>query len=154
VLETRGDTTRQTFRDGTVKTYQGDPFGMLPQCLAPYQPIKLPHYRRALAASLGFGAMSSFNGLSPPYRCMSAPPDLPDGLWMQVDSLLIFDQVKRKIWVIAYGDLRQPGCDSKRPMRRPAIAFKRSCKNSPLPSLGYGLWWVGNRQTGAHPLSL
>jgi anthranilate synthase component 1 len=33
--------------------------------------------------------------------------DLPDGCWMQVDSLLIFDQVQRKIWAIAYADLRQ-----------------------------------------------
>ena len=35
-------------------------------------------------------------------------PNLPDGLWMQVDNLLIFDQVKRKIWAIAYADLRDP----------------------------------------------
>jgi anthranilate synthase component I len=27
--------------------------------------------------------------------------NIPDGLWMQVDNLLIFDQVKRKIWAIA-----------------------------------------------------
>jgi anthranilate synthase component 1 len=42
VLETRGEVTTQTFRDGTVKTYSGDPFGVLPQCLAPYQPVTLP----------------------------------------------------------------------------------------------------------------
>jgi anthranilate synthase component 1 len=34
--------------------------------------------------------------------------DLPDGIWMQVDNLLIFDQVKRKIWAIAFADLRNP----------------------------------------------
>ncbi len=27
---------------------------------------------------------------------------------MQVDHLLVFDQVKRKIWAIAYADLRDP----------------------------------------------
>ena len=37
VLETRGETTTQTFRDGTVKTYDGDPFAILPQCLALYR---------------------------------------------------------------------------------------------------------------------
>ena len=37
--------------------------------------------------------------------------DLPDGLWMQVDNLLIFDQVKRKIWAVAYADLREVGVD-------------------------------------------
>ncbi|PZV21508.1 MAG: anthranilate synthase component I, partial [Leptolyngbya sp.] len=34
-----------------------------------------------------------------------------DGLWMQVDSLLIFDQVQRKIWAVAYADLRDPETD-------------------------------------------
>jgi anthranilate synthase component 1 len=28
-------------------------------------------------------------------------------MWMQVDQLLVFDQVKRKIWAIAYADLSQ-----------------------------------------------
>ena len=31
--------------------------------------------------------------------------DLPDGLWMQVDHLIVFDRVKRKIWAIAYADI-------------------------------------------------
>ncbi|NEO28071.1 MAG: anthranilate synthase component I, partial [Kamptonema sp. SIO4C4] len=39
--------------------------------------------------------------------------DVPDGVWMQVDSLLVFDQVKRKIWAIAYADLRNPNVDLK-----------------------------------------
>ncbi|HIK44085.1 MAG TPA: anthranilate synthase component I family protein, partial [Leptolyngbyaceae cyanobacterium M65_K2018_010] len=41
----------------------------------------------------------------------ATPEDLPDGLWMQVDSLLIFDQVQRKVWAIAYADLRDPGAN-------------------------------------------
>jgi anthranilate synthase component 1 len=30
---------------------------------------------------------------------------------MQADTLAIFDQVKRKIWAIAYADLRSPDVD-------------------------------------------
>ena len=46
--------------------------------------------------------------------------DLPDGLWMQVDNLLIFDQVKRKIWAISYADLR----DSNVNLRE---AYQQAC---------------------------
>ena len=47
------------------------------------------------------------------------PEDLPDGLWMQVDHLMIFDLVKRKIVAIAYADLRQ-GQDLKQ-------AYQQAC---------------------------
>lgn len=37
---------------------------------------------------------------------------------MQVDHLMIFDQVKRKIWAIAYADLRD---------RELALAYQQAC---------------------------
>jgi anthranilate synthase component I len=46
--------------------------------------------------------------------------DLPDGLWMQIDHLLIFDQVQRKIWAIAYADLRDPKTDLQQ-------AYQQAC---------------------------
>jgi anthranilate synthase component 1 len=46
--------------------------------------------------------------------------DLPDGLWMQVDNLIIFDQVKRKIWAIAYADLRDTNVDLEQ-------AYQQAC---------------------------
>jgi anthranilate synthase component 1 len=121
VLETRGDTTRQTFRDGTVKTYQGDPFAILPQCLAPYQPIKLPELPPGIGGLFGFWGYELIQWIEPTVPVYErTETDLPDGLWMQVDSLLIFDQVKRKMWVIAYADLRQPGCDLQ-------MAYEEAC---------------------------
>ncbi|MEM6838008.1 MAG: anthranilate synthase component I family protein [Cyanobacteria bacterium P01_C01_bin.120] len=110
ILETRGQATTQTFRDGTIKTYSGDPFAVLPQCLAPYQPVKLPELPPGIGGLFGFWGYELIQWIEPtvPVHDRTAA-DLPDGLWMQVDSLLIFDQVKRKIWVIAYADLRQPG---------------------------------------------
>ncbi len=112
VLETRGETTTQTFRDGTVKTYDGDPFAILPQCLAPYQPVTLPELPPGIGGLFGFWGYELIQWIEPTVPVYDrTDTDLPDGLWMQVDSLLIFDQVKRKMWVIAYADLRQPGSD-------------------------------------------
>ena len=113
VLETRGDTTTQTFRDGTVKTYRGDPFAVLPACLAPYQPVKLPELPPGIGGLFGFWGYELIQWIEPTVPVYDRPADtpLPDGLWMQVDSLLIFDQVKRKMWIVAYADLREPGCD-------------------------------------------
>jgi len=112
VLETRGTTTTQTFREGTVKTYDGDPFAVLPQCLAPYQPVKLPELPPSIGGLFGFWGYELIQWIEPTVPIYDrTATDLPDGLWMQVDSLLIFDQVKRKIWVVAYADLREPGCD-------------------------------------------
>lgn len=120
-LETRGTTTIQTFRDGTVKTYSGDPFAVLPQCLAPYQPVKLPELPPGIGGLFGFWGYELIQWIEPTVPVYErTEADLPDGLWMQVDSLLIFDQVKRKMWVIAYADLREPGRDLQ-------VAYREAC---------------------------
>lgn len=114
ILETRGTVTTQTFRDGTVKTYAGDPFAILPECLAPYQPVKLPNLPPGIGGLFGFWGYELIPWIEskvPVYA--TGEGELPDGLWMQVDNLLIFDQVKRKVWVIAYADLRAPGLSLK-----------------------------------------
>jgi anthranilate synthase component 1 len=121
VLETRGPLTTQTYRDGHTKTYEGDPFTVLPQCLASYQPVTLPELPPGIGGLFGFWGYELIQWIEPtvPIHDRTAA-DLPDGIWMQVDNLLIFDQVKRKIWVVAYADLRQPGCDL-------AAAYGQAC---------------------------
>ncbi|HIK44816.1 MAG TPA: anthranilate synthase component I, partial [Leptolyngbyaceae cyanobacterium M65_K2018_010] len=42
IVESRGETSTQTHRDGTVNRFEGNPFEILADCLAPYHPIKLP----------------------------------------------------------------------------------------------------------------
>lgn len=107
VLEARGNRTIQTHRDATVEVFEGDPFAVLESCLKPYRPVKLPQLPP------GIGGLFGFWGYELIQACESRVPvyplgeeDLPDGLWMQVDNLIVFDQVKRKIWAIAYADLR------------------------------------------------
>jgi anthranilate synthase component 1 len=106
-LETRRDRTVQTYRDGTQQVFQGDPFTALAQCLAPYDPVKLPELPPSIGGLFGFWGYELIQWMEPTVPVHEATAaDLPDGLWMQVDNLLIFDQVKRKIWAVAYADLR------------------------------------------------
>jgi anthranilate synthase component I len=108
VLEARGDRTTQTHRDGTTETFTGNPFEVLADCLKPYHPIKLPQLPAGIGGLFGFWGYELIRWIEPRVPVHPATPeDLPDGLWMQVDNLLIFDQVKRKTYVIAYADLRQ-----------------------------------------------
>lgn len=106
VLQTWGEQTTQTHRDGTVVSHAGNPFQILQTCLAPYQPVHLPQLP-GIGGLVGFWGYELIQWIEPrvPIHLPSAS-DLPDGLWMQVDNLMVFDQVQRKIWVLAYADLR------------------------------------------------
>jgi anthranilate synthase component I len=109
VLEARGDRTTQTHRDGTVQVFEGDPFPVLADCLAPYHPVKLPQLPPGIGGLFGFWGYELIHWIEPRVPVYPATADdLPDGLWMQVDNLLIFDQVKRKVWAIAYANLQDP----------------------------------------------
>lgn len=114
ILEARGDRTQQTYRDGTVETFEGNPFEILAKCLEPVHPVQLPELPPGIGGLFGFWGYELIRWIEP--RVPIYPPqegDLPDGLWMQVDRLLIFDQVKRKIWAIAFADLRDPNVELK-----------------------------------------
>jgi anthranilate synthase component I len=114
ILEARGSTTTQTHRDGRVETFTGDPFVTLASCLAAYQPVKLPELPTGIGGLFGVWGYELINWIEPRVPIHSPQEgDLPDGLWMQVDNLLIFDQVKRKIWAIAYADLQAAGGNLK-----------------------------------------
>ncbi|RMF26284.1 MAG: anthranilate synthase component I [Cyanobacteria bacterium J083] len=121
VLETRGSETTQTYRDGTVKTYQGNPFQALSECLSPIQPVILPQLPPGIGGLFGFWGYELINWIEPrvPIHPRQAQ-DLPDGVWMQVDNLIVFDQVKRKIWAIAYADLRGEKVDLQK-------AYQQAC---------------------------
>jgi anthranilate synthase component 1 len=112
VLESRGAETTQTYRDGSQEVFRGNPLEILAQCLAPLVPVRLPELPPGIGGLFGFWGYELIEWLEPKvpvYPLKTA--DLPDGIWMQVDNLIIFDQVKRKIWAIAYADLRHPQGD-------------------------------------------
>ncbi|WP_421657838.1 anthranilate synthase component I [Leptothermofonsia sp. ETS-13] len=108
VLETQGNRTTQTFRDGSTQFFEGNPFDALARCLEPYHPVKLPQLPPGIGGLFGFWGYELIHWIEPRVPVYpSTKEDLPDGLWMQVDNLLIFDQVKRKIWAIAYANLQE-----------------------------------------------
>jgi anthranilate synthase component I len=110
VLETRGESTTKTHRDGSVTTFTGDPFDILATCLEPYKPVKLPQLPGGIGGLFGFWGYELIKWIEsrvPIYPATAE--DIPDGLWMQVDHLIVFDQMKRKIWAVAYADLQ--GCN-------------------------------------------
>jgi len=121
ILEARGNRTTQTHRHGSMVVFEGDPFTALAQCLKPFQPVKLPQLPPGIGGLFGFWGYELIQWIEPSVPIYSASAtDLPDGLWMQVDQLLIFDQVKRKIWAVAYTDLRDPQVDLQQ-------AYQQAC---------------------------
>ena len=112
ILEAVGDRTTQTLRDGTQNTLQGNPFDILEDCIAPLNPVRLPQLPPGIGGLFGFWGYELINWIEPTVTTRARQEkDLPDGLWMQVDNLMIFDQVKRKVWAIAYADLRDESVD-------------------------------------------
>jgi len=107
ILEARGETTTQTHRDGTTVEYHGNPFEILDNCLKKIHPVKLPQLPSGIGGLFGFWGYELINWIEPRVPVHQATEtDLPDGVWMQIDNLLVFDQVQRKIWAIAYADLK------------------------------------------------
>jgi anthranilate synthase component I len=107
VLETRNDQSTQTHRQGTQEAFTGNPLEVLARCLEPYKPVRLPELPPGIGGLFGFWGYEMIRWIEPRVPVHPAQEtDLPDGVWMQVDQLLIFDQVKRKIWAVAYADLR------------------------------------------------
>lgn len=94
---------------------------MLTDCLKDYRPVKLPELPGGIGGLFGFWGYESIQWIEPTVPVYPRQgEDLPDGVWMQIDNLLIFDQVKRKIWAIAYADLRNPDVDL-------ATAYEQAC---------------------------
>lgn len=107
ILSAFGNRTTQRHRSGSEVVFEGDPFAALAQCLEPYHPVKLPELPPGIGGLFGFWGYELINWIEPRVPIHAQDDrNIPDGLWMQIDHLLIFDQVKRKIWAVAYADLR------------------------------------------------
>ena len=107
VLEARGETTTQTHRDGSINKFTGNPFDICDLCLASITPVKLPQLPPGIGGLFGVWGYELIRWIEPKVPVNAPhPEDLPDGVWMQVDNIIIFDRVKCKIWAISYADLR------------------------------------------------
>jgi anthranilate synthase component I len=145
ILQARGDHTTKTHRDGTQQVFTGDPFPILDQCLASVQPVKLPQLPPGIGGLFGFWGYELIQWIEPTVPIHPATADSqPDGLWMQIDHLLVFDQVKRKIWAIAYADLRDPTVDLKAAYQKAADRVTQLVQKlrSPLPAAALDFAWT------------
>ncbi|MEN9244503.1 MAG: hypothetical protein Q6K81_06365, partial [Gloeomargarita sp. DG02_5_bins_242] len=105
VLTAWGEECLQVFRDGRRQTWSGHPFAVIQACLAPYQPVTVPELPPGLGGLFGFWGYELIRWIEPTVPVVTGG-DLPDGCWLQMDHLLVFDQVRRQIWAVAYGDVR------------------------------------------------
>ncbi|MEN9218969.1 MAG: anthranilate synthase component I family protein, partial [Gloeomargarita sp. DG_2_bins_126] len=105
VLTAWGEECQQVFRDGRRQTWSGHPFAVIQACLAPYQPVTVPELPPGLGGLFGFWGYELIRWIEPTVPVVTEG-DLPDGCWLQMDHLLVFDQVRRQIWAVAYGDVR------------------------------------------------
>jgi anthranilate synthase component I len=137
VLEARGNQTTQTYRDGSVQQFEGDPFQILSACLEPFHPVTIPQLPPGIGGLFGFWGYELINWIEPRVPIYAAEStDLPDGLWMQIDHLMIFDQVKRKIWAIAYADLRDPQVDLSQAYQQACAKVSQMVEKLQLPLTG------------------
>ena len=157
VLEARGETTTQTHRDGSIEKFTGNPFDICNQCLASIAPVKLPQLPPGIGGLFGVWGYELIQWIEPKVPVNAPQPeDLPDGVWMQVDNLMIFDQVKRKIWAISYADLR----DDRIPLEQ---AYQYACDRVtklilklqlPLPIEANALEWNLNKDNSPNESGL
>jgi anthranilate synthase component I len=152
ILEARGDRTTQTHRDGSTQVFTGNPFAALAECLNPYQPVKLPQLPPGIGGLFGFWGYELIHWIEPRVPIYPAEEaDLPDGLWMQIDHLLIFDQVQRKIWAIAYADLRDPHTDLMQAYQQAGDRVTQMVNKLRLPLVGQDTVLAWTPTTGDRP---
>lgn len=121
VLQATGGKTIQTHRNGTVDVFHGNPFDILKNCLESIKPVNLSELPSGIGGLFGIWGYELIRWIEPRVPVFEYQEgDLPDGIWMQVDNLLVFDQVKRKIWAIAFADLRQENIT-------PEEAYQQAC---------------------------
>jgi anthranilate synthase component 1 len=128
----------RTFRDGTTETFTGNPFDLLADCLAPIHPVHWPELPPSLPGVVGFWGYELIRWIEPKvpvYAVDGAATPIPDGLWMQVDTALVFDRVKRRIWAIAYADVRDTPPDLAYQQAQARLGELTAKLRSPLPAV-------------------
>ena len=143
----RGDLLQRRWRDGREDSIQGNPFESLRRCLAPYKCVSLPGLP-PLGQLYGMWGYELIQWIEPtvPVHPRTAG-DPPDGIWMLMDAILIFDQVKRQITAVAYADLSDSlDEDEAWDMALNRIQLLRDRMNAPMPPVD-PLRWDGSAKT-------
>ncbi len=105
VATVKGEKLTLTWRDDHSEEFSGNPFELLRNILSVYQSELIPGLP-PLGQLYGMWGYELIKWIEPKVPVFSRKKDhLPDGVWMFMDKILIFDQVKRLISAVSYGDL-------------------------------------------------
>ena len=141
--QARGNQLQRSWRDGREDSFEGNPFESLRQCLAPYRCDNLPGLPPLgqLYGMWGYELIQWIEPTVPVHPRSTSDP--PDGIWMLMDAILIFDQVKRQITAVAYADLSSSTEDNAWTSALARIQDLRERMNAPLPPVE-PLRWDGS----------
>jgi len=117
----RGKELTRHWRDGKQEKFYGNPIEILRQLIEPYKSLSLSGLPQ-LGQLFGMWGYELIQWIEPsvPIHELS-DQDLPDGIWMFMDKILIFDQVKRLITAVAYGNV----CNGVPPEKAYEKAFEQ-----------------------------
>ncbi len=105
VVSIKGDKITRTWRNSKSEELRGNPFTFVRKFLKPYK-SELIEGLPSLGQLYGMWGYELIKWIEPTVPIFSRnEEDLPDGVWMFMDRMIIFDQVKRLISAISYGDL-------------------------------------------------
>ena len=138
----------RTWRDGTTDEHQGNPFEALRHCLEPYRCINNLPGLPSLGQLFGMWGYELIQWVEPSVPVHPrASQDPPDGIWMLMDAIMIFDQVKRQITAVAYADLiKSSNREQAWQSALSRIEDLRQQMNAPLPAVSPLRWEANNHE--------
>ena len=132
----RGNQLVRRWRDGREDSLEGNPLQSLRTWLNPYECVNLPGLPPLgqIYGMWGYELIQWIEPSVPVHPRLSSDP--PDGIWMMMDAILIFDQVKRQITAVAFGDLTSGATEDEAWHSALArIEALRERMNAPLPAV-------------------
>ena len=137
----RGESLQRVWRDGHQDNFDGNPFEALKGYLSSYRCSQLAGLP-PLGQLYGMWGYEMIRWIEPTVPVHPREDgDPPDGIWMLMDAVLIFDQVKRVITAVAYADLERGNSEQNAwDTACERIAALRSRMNEPLPAIAPLPW--------------
>ncbi len=108
--------------NGLAHTMQGgykqalpytDPLVVLASHLDAYHPVRLPDLPLFVGGAVGYFGYETVGYFEKLPRPAACDYQMPEGLWMFVDTLLIFDHLRHKIKVLSHVHLDAPDLDAE-----------------------------------------
>ncbi|WP_320676059.1 anthranilate synthase component I family protein [Prochlorococcus sp. MIT 1300] len=143
----RGEKSIRNWRDGTIDESIGNPLEILRKWLSLYKTEPLPGLP-PLGQLFGMWGFELIEWVEPSVPVHPRGKDSqPDGIWMLMDGILIFDQVKRVITAVAYGDLTS-GQSVEEALRKAQGRIKelKSLMAAPLPAVSPLNWKAAGKK--------